>query len=247
MKPTPRAPASQVSQASPAPAPVPVQAPSARLRPRTTALELRVSVVVPCAAKHVSALPELLRALSNQTRRPQEVVLAVSGCDSVPRSTGTHAGLDVKLTHVISPAYAGANRNRGCDLSTGDVIVFQDADDLPHPQRVEILAAMFEKYEVDHVLHTFSRGKIEPKSFNLDVALRSASYRFPFAKDAKLTNGNLTISRAAARSLRFDEALRRGQDSVFNQKIYPMFRSSTAVIRLPLILYRQHLSTMYNK
>lgn len=229
-------------QSAPLQAPLVPQA-SHRLRVRPKPIAMRVSVVVPCAAKHVAVLPELLRHLALQTSPPDEVVLSVSGCDALAKAATAYPGLDVKVTLLTAPAFAGANRNRGCDASVGQVIVFQDADDLPHPQRIEILRRMFERCEVDHVMHTFSRHKVDPQRFDVDAALRLAFYRFPYAKDAKLTNGNIAVSRTAAKAMRFNERMARGQDSAFNQAICPLFRQTTVLLKLPLILYRQNLST----
>ena len=109
---------------------------------------LRVSVVIPCAGKHVSLLPTLLEHLSTQTRIPDEIVVSTSGCalSEVP-------SLDVELVHSKRLLSAGANRNRASAIASSDVLIYQDADDVPHPQRVEIIAAMFERYEIDHLMH----------------------------------------------------------------------------------------------
>ena len=39
--------------------------------------------------------------------------------------------------------YAGDNRNCACEKASGDIFITQDADDIPHPQRIEIIKYMF--------------------------------------------------------------------------------------------------------
>src|SRR5574342_668927 len=109
-----------------------------------------VSVVVPCAHSHVAHLAQLVAALHAQTPKPDQIVVAVSGCEA-----SVLPPLDAQVLHVPDRRTAGANRNRGTAATNGDIVVYQDADDLPHPQRLEIIAELFAKYQIDHLMHLF--------------------------------------------------------------------------------------------
>jgi hypothetical protein len=42
------------------------------------------------------------------------------------------------------------------ELCLGDIILYQDADDLPHPQRVEIVKQYFETHDIVHLTHSYA-------------------------------------------------------------------------------------------
>lgn len=215
------------------------------LRLRAKRLNLRVSVIVPCAEKHAGLLAGVVQNFAQQTIRPDEVVLAVSGSQPLSSSIlKTAPSLRVIPSVQKTPAYAGANRNRGMSIASGDLLIFQDADDISHPKRIEIIRRLFERYEIDHLMHEFCRDDLRNHVVDLRLAVQKAKYRPIYIKDSRLTNGSIAIMRRVAKRFRFDEKMRRGQDSAYNQNVYPHFRSTTAVLRLPLIEYRQHLSTL---
>jgi len=206
---------------------------------------MRTSVIVPCAGSHVRHLPELVCALRAQTRAPDQIVVAASGCSRADLPT-----IDVEVVHSSDRLSAGANRNRATAASIGDVLIYQDADDLPHPQRVEIIAGLFETYVIDHLMHFFYYLKNEPSQFSVvEAALRSA-YRTDILTEAPyhaglvetVTNGNVAVAREIAQNVCWPEYRGMGEDREFNHAVYARTRR-TVVTRLPLITYRQQFST----
>lgn len=227
-----------------------------RLSPRTDKQPLTVSVIVPCAAEHVSKLAGLLVNLRRQTRKPDEVVIAVSGCErsnvpkfNIPNMPGYT--FDVVVVHDRNKAWAGANRNRAAAAAQGGLLICQDADDLSHPQRIEITASLFEKYEIDHLMHffyylnsestLFSVADAELRSFYCDdfTQLMKADYRVGVVRHVH--NGNCAVLRTLAQTVKWPD-LRRGQDVAFSRLVYTRTKK-TAVIPLPLLTYRHNLST----
>ena len=207
---------------------------------------MRISVVVPCASKHVPLLPTLIEQLSKQTRAPDEVVVSVSGCSSsdVP-------DLNVELVHSKRALSAGANRNRASAIACGDVLIYQDADDVPHPQRVEIIAAMFESHAIDHLMHFFYYLESEPAFFPVDEAVCASGYRTNLLEYHRplhaglveaVTNGNVAVSRELSRQIPWPEYQAVGEDVEFNRTVYASGKRSM-VIALPLITYRHELSS----
>lgn len=204
------------------------------LRPRDSRA-LRISVVVPCAASHVTRLSELLPALRSQTRVPDEVVVVVSGCAA---AAVPDLGNSV-VVHSVERLSAGAARNRGTEAATGSVIVYQDADDIPHPQRVEIVADLFEAYAVEHVSHFFM-PTIEDRPFSLAESVASSSYTGDIVTG--VTCGNVAVARDLALRVRWPEHFGAGEDQEFNRACYAASQLG-AVTRLPLLAYRQQFST----
>ena len=209
-------------------------------------------MLVPCASQHVARLPELLAALRSQTRKPDEIVIAVSGC-----ALSTLPAMDAEVVYSPKQLVAGANRNRAAAVATGDVFIYQDADDLPHPQRVEIIAGLFETYAIDHLMHFFYYLKGEPSQFTVEHAAACSSYRFSLM-DYKLpycsglvehvTNGSVAVARAVAQAVRWPEYPGGAEDQEFNRDVYACAekrerRVLTVVTELPLITYRHNFST----
>lgn len=207
--------------------------------------KLTTSVLVPCAGAHVARLPELIAALRSQTRPPDEIIVAVSGC-----KVSDLKRLDVDLVYSANQFSAGANRNRAGAVARGDIFIYQDADDLPHPQRVEIIATLFEGYAIDHLMHYFYYREGSPSQFSLKEAATRSEYYGELMREARyrtglveyVTNGNVAVSRALARAVPWPEHFKVGEDQQFNRAVYARTKR-TVVTPLPLITYRQKFST----
>lgn len=207
--------------------------------------KVRTSVLIPCAGKHIALLPELVATLRAQTRSPDEIVIAASGCplSSLPN-------VDAQVIHSPDRITAGANRNRAAAVASGDVLIYQDADDLPHPQRVEIIAGLFESYEIDHLLHYFYYLKDEASRFTLDDAAARSRYHAALMSEVGyktglveyVANGNAAVTRAIARAVQWPEHPGIGEDQAFNRSVYARTKR-TAVVPLPLLTYRHNLSS----
>ena len=213
--------------------------------------QLRISVLVPCAGQHVMRLPELLDALRAQTRKPDEIIIAVSGCALTDVPDVNVPDVEAKVVHSVEQLSSGANRNRATACATGDVLIYQDADDLPHPQRVEIIAGLFEAYAIDHLMHSYYYLKEdEPERFSVEQAGADSTYRSKFMVEVRcrsgrvgyVTNGNVAIARTTAQLAQWPDQASAGEDQDFNRAIYTLTKR-TALTSLPLITYRHNFST----
>lgn len=104
-----------------------------------------VSVNIPCAVSHIEYLPRLLQSYANQTSVPEEVVISISSVKSNKHKKQIESikkkkyPFKLKIISSTSNKKAGANRNTCAENSSGNLIVNQDADDLPHKQRIQII------------------------------------------------------------------------------------------------------------
>lgn len=216
---------------------------------------VRTSVVVPCSHKHVRLLPELVEEIGRQTRRPDEIVIALSGSQTPPLPG------HVRLLHGRTASTAGHNRNRGSEAATGTVLIYQDADDLPHPQRVEVIAGLFERYEVEHLMHgyMYTRGQtwsvghpdqpsdhrplpIELPPTSVEDAAQRSAYRSEPLPATIVSNGEVAVLRSTWRAAPWPEHAGAGEDQEFNQRIFSLARRTATTI-LPLVVYRHHYSS----
>src|SRR6185436_18764768 len=119
--------------------------------------------LIPCHPAHFVFLENLLQCHAQQTVVPDEVVISLSQGWKIPeraRSDLTSREWPFKLV-LLTHAHklcAGENRSMAADNSSGDLLICQDADDLPHPQRIEIIKHLFEHFEIDHLRHQEMHG-----------------------------------------------------------------------------------------
>lgn len=226
------------------------------LHPRRQPVAIRTTVVIPATVRHEQHLPELITALERQTVRPDEVAISISEClapsQTVQRRVRA-SPLRIRLRTDRATAYAGRNRNLAADASSGNLLVYQDADDLPHPQRVEIIAHLFGRYEVHHLMHHYQHALAphvwrawETHRFNMNAAGSTAYYQ-EYGSDCAhpFHNGNNATSRVLFVEARWPEHLRRGQDVAYNRSVIST-RFASRMARLPwqLVSYRQYLSSL---
>lgn len=208
------------------------------LRARSQPLKFRVSVLVPCDAKHVRHLSDLIAAYEAQTVRPDEIVVAG------PSGLVGSAAVRIPVQYAPGSGAAGANRNRAAAVAKGDVFLYQDADDLPHPRRVEIVKALFERYELDHLVHDFFRDLADlRRDRRLDDALARVNYWAKHAQLSRITNGNIATSRGVFAVVRWDERPTRREDTDYNVTAIARFPKTSALLRMGLLQYRQNLSS----
>ena len=105
--------------------------------------EITLSVVIP-ALNEADNIADLLVALAQQTRLPDEIIVADAG--SIDDTTEIAKQYGAK---IVSGGLPAVGRNAGAAAATGDVILFLDADVLPAPQFVEAILSEFIQQELD--------------------------------------------------------------------------------------------------
>lgn len=112
--------------------------------------------LVICAYKgHIPHLKRLFASIEAQTRKPDMVVVSCSSTEphDMPYSPDVYSFPLLIHTHS-EKKNAAQNRNYGASLLTTDIISFIDADDIMHPQRIEIIYDSFTKYDIYVFLHS---------------------------------------------------------------------------------------------
>lgn len=127
---------------------------------------LTTSVIIPCHPKHAKYLYELLKIYEKQTILPDEIVISISEVDQIqPHIIKTLQDeqwlFPVKLILSQKKLVAAQNRNIACAQATSEIFICQDADDIPHKQRIEVIKYFFEKFELDFLLHKFAFNNTE--------------------------------------------------------------------------------------
>lgn len=121
------------------------------------------SVVIPCIPRHFDNLGNIINAFKAGTKQPDEVIVALSESGSISQDKLDHlVSLCVKLVHIPEVGSSARNRQNGSNVATGDIIIYQDADDLPHPRRVEVINWFFEISDIVHLNHSYYKGDTVP-------------------------------------------------------------------------------------
>jgi glycosyltransferase involved in cell wall biosynthesis len=119
---------------------------------------MKIGVVIPCYYGHVNKLFQLLESINSQTIFPNKVVVSSSSTDELV--IDKQYKFDLEIVATTENLNAAKNRNKASSkLSDMDYITFIDADDIMHPQRIEILLHTIKHYDSDIILHNF---QIEP-------------------------------------------------------------------------------------
>ena len=204
-----------------------------------------VSIIIPCHFKHAPLLMELLEAYTMQSVQPNEVIVSLSEADRVSASIITSLSEKKWPFHFIllkhqEPVSEGENRNRACDAAKGDMMICNDADDLPHPQRVEVIKYFFDNFPIDFLIHTYTQSiedwtVLNPSEIPF-VVPKMVNEGGPHA------NGAVTVSQKIKKRLSWNPAFQQCVDAQFNEWVYHLF-PNRMLIRTPIYLYRSDLSS----
>lgn len=127
-----------------------------------------VSVIIPAVPRDARYLPELLRRHLAGSVVPDEVIISLSCAHQV--SAGLKRDIEAigaqfrrfRLLRHPRVLRHGPNRQAAVDICTGDIVSFIDCDDLPHPQRLQVLTDLFASRDIVHCVHSFRSVAAEP-------------------------------------------------------------------------------------
>lgn len=110
---------------------------------------LTSSIAVPCYYKHFHYLPTLLESITQQTVLPEKIVISLSQIEHLNKEEVDHleAGpwpFQVDIIRREGIFMEGSNRTTAVLHCSSDIVLCIDADDIPHPQRIEAVLQLFE-------------------------------------------------------------------------------------------------------
>jgi len=115
---------------------------------------MKIGVAIPCYYGHISHLTDLLNSIEKQTCKPDKVIVSSSSTKELFKTKQYSFPLEIIITE--GHKNAAQNRNIAANkLNDMDYITFMDADDIMHPQRIEILLKVFQETNCDIILHNF--------------------------------------------------------------------------------------------
>lgn len=224
-----------------------------------------ISVVIPCLFIHLKFIENLLNEYKEQTLLPYEIILVIAESDVmekdhkniVQKLKTNKYPFNLNIVEIKGKSLSGNTRYVGIqntDENT-EIIIFQDADDIPHRQRIEIIKYLFDKHSnIVHICHKWSKD-FDHYNKNKLYNLKNIKYEIPkfnifsdklYRQRQHITNGNIAIKKNIYDKILWFKNKFRQQDISTNINIYNKFKK-TIYIKEELYLYRCFNSTFkYN-
>jgi len=109
---------------------------------------VKTSIFIPSIPKNFNNVFNIVDIYLNGTIKPDEIIVNLSmfqQIDPIIINNFVNKYHDKVMLNLIKERlYAGPNRQMAANLCSGDIILYQDDDDLPHKRRVEIVKKYFE-------------------------------------------------------------------------------------------------------
>ena len=206
--------------------------------------DFKISVIVPCHYIHAQYLPDLMTALSLQTYQPDEVVIALSKTSAMEeediqavRDLCSAQSFPVKLLEFPMRRYTGFNRDRCARASSYELLVHNDADDLPHPKRLERIKWVFDNYDTEALVHSFHReGEYNLKEGQLIPFKRREMFKYP------VHLGSVSFVKSLLEDVPWRDT-HPGREDKFFLRESDRKRHRILILLEDLLYYRNHLST----
>jgi len=147
----------------------------------------KVTLAIPCMWSHFKYMKALLESIRSSSMVPEEIVISISDVNVrskkeqisfLFKSFKNDLNIVFTLSEQLQPAYTA--RDTISPLITGDLIIYHDADDMPHYNRFEYIKRFFEEYDIVHLNHSY-RFFREPDVGNIKY------------DDIKVVRGGLTL------------------------------------------------------
>lgn len=208
---------------------------------------MKIGLAIPSSYNHIYKVIQLLQSLEEQIRKPDEVVVSMSGCPQDFKFDLNPFSFPVKFITTSAKQTAGKNRNIAASHLSTEIISFFDADDLMHPQRFQALEEAFTK-GADFVLHNYiGFNKPVYKEFKYYSFIDTTANKLVKAKSgcAKMSNdwriplhqSQVTVRRWVLDKVKFIEEPRNGTDAIFCGAICELPNITSQYIGNPLSHY----------
>tara|TARA_B100001093_G_scaffold518364_1_gene602914 strand:+ start:1066 stop:1764 length:699 start_codon:yes stop_codon:yes gene_type:complete len=122
---------------------------------------MNISICIPCVDKHIPLLCNFLKTITYFTRKPDEIIISLSpkfdklDLNNIKNTLEkNYLCYNLKCLVQNKQTNCATNLNKCFDIVTGDIIIISGADDIIHPQKLEIIEYLFNKYpETTMILH----------------------------------------------------------------------------------------------
>jgi len=204
-----------------------------------------LGVVIPCHKPYILFLRDCLDSIEFQTVKPNKVVVVCSSSkpEDIPPDYRKYS-FDCEIITREEEYNQAQNRNKGAKYIQTDYVTFFDADDVMHPQRIELIRKymadtdiLFHSFRVDMPLFSFIRTPIVYKDELMRAPTGCVVFRPKW--DAPLHHAQVTVRKDIFDKVTFreDECYKRREDSLFCGDVVALGVRNTFIAE-PLSWYR---------
>lgn len=132
---------------------------------------MKTTLIIPSTPEHYLGIMPILESYLNGSTKPDEVIISLSEANRLtPQHNQIEQNMppDVIMLKHDSIMHAGDNRQAARDCSTGDIIIYADADDIAHPDKIRIIKHVFESTNAIHINHTYTGPWKEFKKIDIN-------------------------------------------------------------------------------
>lgn len=114
-----------------------------------------VNIVIPVCSLHKMCIQKCIDSINRQTRIPDKIILVLNEYEKYKTDYDViiSNNLECEFVKINTWEKPGINRNIGSNQCSDGIILYQDVDDIMHPQRCELVEKCFDKYDCDLLLH----------------------------------------------------------------------------------------------
>lgn len=206
-----------------------------------------VSLCIPCIPRDKEKLLRLMENVSNQSLKPMEVVISLSGekytNDNFKNKLEKIAKVPIKIIYSSDKKTASENRNIASNNVKGDIISYIDADDLMNKNRIKRIVEIFKEYDCNAVLHSFELTLDTNSISKNNKRIYKGKYMYNLSKEFKaefldiknentIHHGHVSIKKSVFDNIQFNtsEQYNRGQDSKFVRDIIDFYGNNDKTI-----------------
>jgi glycosyltransferase involved in cell wall biosynthesis len=212
---------------------------------------MKIGVAIPCFIKHIDKLYNLFESINNQTRLPDHVVVSCSSSKPNDFLKIYENRSQYKFPFIIVATEerrnAAQNRNRAASYLKTDIITFFDADDIMHPQRLEVIEYTF-SLPVDVLLHSYFKGDECDQEFPTITNVNPILNELSIAPsgcivlgylDYRIHHGQVTVTKSVFDKVKFpeDESYETREDCAFCVEVFRIPNIQSAYSLYPLSKY----------
>lgn len=153
---------------------------------------MKTSLVIAATNGNFAYLDCVLAHYRDGTVKPDQIVISLSNTQLVNplaiyalKDKYSQVFENFKLLEHHKTMIQGPNRDAATMAADNEIIISNDADDIPHPQRVEIIKHFFENYDIVHLNHSYQTNdhkyfhRIDINSVQVFDAEQTYKYLFP--------------------------------------------------------------------
>lgn len=187
-------------------------------------------LIIPCIYSHFNKLKITLDSFKHQ-ELINKIIIVLNGINHKKIDNSILSNYQNKLNLILinNKMLPGIARQEGLKHSKSDFVVFHDADDKAHPDKLLILKNCFNKYNCDHILHLIQPIELDFLKYDLDkikVILTDSIIKY-YQKTKKCDFGDIINKRcshglSAVRKEKIIDIewlnIKSGEDKDFNLK-----------------------------